>query len=138
MKCFYHHDRDAVGICKACDKGLCSECAVDLTHGLACRERCEQHARAVIDMIHANIRMAPASAKLLQAAPRARMGAVIFYLMMGLVFTIGGYLRSESVDFIVVIGLCFLAYGAFALFQARKIAAHAVADGRNLKEVGKP
>lgn len=27
MKCFYHPDRDAVGQCVECGKGLCSECA---------------------------------------------------------------------------------------------------------------
>ena len=27
MKCFYHPDRDAVGQCVECSRGLCSECA---------------------------------------------------------------------------------------------------------------
>jgi hypothetical protein len=28
MRCFYHHDKEAVGSCKSCGKGLCPECAV--------------------------------------------------------------------------------------------------------------
>lgn len=26
MKCYYHHDRDAFGICQTCGKGLCLDC----------------------------------------------------------------------------------------------------------------
>ena len=35
MRCFYHPEREAVGLCKACSKGLCTSCAVDLGHGIA-------------------------------------------------------------------------------------------------------
>ncbi|MBP7275989.1 MAG: hypothetical protein KBA51_07280, partial [Kiritimatiellae bacterium] len=35
MKCFNHEDRDAVGTCKSCGKGVCRECAVDMGKGLA-------------------------------------------------------------------------------------------------------
>ena len=31
MKCFYHVDRDAVGTCQTCGKGLCQECAAKYT-----------------------------------------------------------------------------------------------------------
>jgi tetratricopeptide (TPR) repeat protein len=37
MHCFVHTDRDPVGICKSCYKGLCAECAADLHHSLACK-----------------------------------------------------------------------------------------------------
>lgn len=30
MRCYYHHDVDAVGICKACSKGICPECSADV------------------------------------------------------------------------------------------------------------
>ena len=123
MKCFYHDDREAVGACKSCGKGLCRDCAVELKKGLACKGRCEADVQAVIDLVERSILVSPATAPLLQSGNSARMGAVGFYLLLGVVFTVGGYLRSESVDFIVVIGLCFIAYGAFAFFQARKIAA---------------
>src|SRR5262245_19526894 len=41
MKCFYHSDQDAVGICKSCNRGLCRECCAELNPGLACRGKCE-------------------------------------------------------------------------------------------------
>jgi hypothetical protein len=36
VKCFHHPSDDAVGLCKACGKGVCRACAVDLGEGLAC------------------------------------------------------------------------------------------------------
>src|SRR5262245_51652117 len=42
MNCFYHRSSPAVGICKNCQRGLCSECAVEVPDGLACKERCER------------------------------------------------------------------------------------------------
>src|SRR5258707_363132 len=47
MRCFYHQDKEAVGLCKSCAKALCAECAVDLGTALACRNRCEERARAI-------------------------------------------------------------------------------------------
>lgn len=41
MRCFYHHQVEAVGSCKNCNKGLCPECAVDVGDGLACKGQCE-------------------------------------------------------------------------------------------------
>jgi len=42
VRCYNHPERDAVGSCKSCCKGLCTECAVDLGHGLSCRGEHEQ------------------------------------------------------------------------------------------------
>jgi len=36
MRCFKHPDREAVGMCKVCNKGLCSECAVEIDGFLFC------------------------------------------------------------------------------------------------------
>lgn len=40
MRCFVHHDAEAVGICKCCFKGACAACAIPVTNGLACSEVC--------------------------------------------------------------------------------------------------
>lgn len=42
MKCFGHPEIDAIGICKACGKGLCSICFVDTGLGLACNGTCQK------------------------------------------------------------------------------------------------
>jgi hypothetical protein len=51
MKCFYHPVSFAIGVCKNCGKGVCKKCAVDLVDGLACRGKCEEKAKAIIQMI---------------------------------------------------------------------------------------
>jgi len=48
MNCFYHPNQEAIGTCKSCGKGLCAACATDLGKGLACRNRCEADAQAMI------------------------------------------------------------------------------------------
>ncbi len=40
MNCFNHTEVAAVGICKSCYKGLCPECAIELTDGIACANSC--------------------------------------------------------------------------------------------------
>ena len=47
MRCFYHHDADAVGTCKSCGRGVCPSCAAELPNALACRQRCEDEVRAL-------------------------------------------------------------------------------------------
>jgi hypothetical protein len=51
LKCFHHPTDDAVGLCKACGKGVCRVCAVDLGEGLACADSCEVAARDLIMQI---------------------------------------------------------------------------------------
>jgi len=36
MRCFKHPEREAVGMCKVCNKGLCNECAVEIDGFLFC------------------------------------------------------------------------------------------------------
>lgn len=37
MRCARHPDREAVGLCRVCLRGLCSECAADFGSALVCR-----------------------------------------------------------------------------------------------------
>lgn len=41
MRCFTHEDAEAVGVCRACGRGVCRSCAVPTEGALACRGRCE-------------------------------------------------------------------------------------------------
>lgn len=53
MYCFRHPAVPAVGICKACGKGLCTGCAADEPFGLACRDSCEERVQTlgrIVDM----------------------------------------------------------------------------------------
>jgi hypothetical protein len=48
MECFYHAGSAAVGSCRACLKGLCRSCAIELEGGLACPQGCEAQVRALV------------------------------------------------------------------------------------------
>jgi hypothetical protein len=47
MKCYRHCERDAVGVCASCGKGLCAEACVrdDLAIGLHCDDACAARLR---------------------------------------------------------------------------------------------
>ena len=52
MNCFNHPETPAVGICKACHKGLCIKCLVEVGEGLACKGACEANVEAINDLLH--------------------------------------------------------------------------------------
>jgi ATP-dependent protease ClpP protease subunit len=54
MNCFNHQNKESVGICKSCNKALCSDCAVDTGTGLACRGKCEKDLKAIAELIEFN------------------------------------------------------------------------------------
>ncbi|MGN6642655.1 MAG: hypothetical protein ACTHKU_06610, partial [Verrucomicrobiota bacterium] len=95
--------------------------AVDLGKGLACRSRCEADAKAVIALIDQNIRFAPRTAKLLDSNRRARTGASGFNFVIGAVFVLWGFTDPSRLNFLVLVGVCFLIFGAFTFFQTKKI-----------------
>ena len=123
MRCFYHQDKEAVGSCKSCGKGLCPECATDLSKGLACRGHCEDDVRAVIELVDRNIKLQPTATRLIQAGGSARLAGSLFFLASGAVFLIYGLTSERGMHLITILGLCFLAYGIFHLLWSRRIAA---------------
>ena len=113
MNCFNHTDRAAVGTCKACCKGLCSECAADLGHGLSCRGNHEKRVEELEKLISRNV--------LVQDTARgAKYVTPVFLLFMGAVFTIYGWLYAKTGKFVVILGMGFLVYGAYVLVVNRR------------------
>lgn len=95
MKCFNHGEVDAVGVCKSCQRGVCAECAIDLGHGLACKDKHEADAEFLHFLIERN-------KKAIQLQPRAASVGNIFWLIMGLLFFGFGYYQSET--FLMIFG----------------------------------
>lgn len=125
MRCFDHRDSEAVGLCKSCGKGVCSACALDLGKGLACKGRCEEDVRALIGLIDRNIKLSPTTSRLIEASGSARTAGALFLLVCGAVFLVFGLLSHRRFDFAAILGACFIAYGAFAVWWSRKVAAKA-------------
>jgi hypothetical protein len=112
VRCFYHPDRDANGICKSCNKGLCSECSVDLDYGLACRGKHEQNVAALNAMVVNATRIQATTSK-------ARYVAPAFTAFMGIMFLGYGYFRRGLIGFLLPLGIGFLVY-SLILFLANR------------------
>jgi hypothetical protein len=113
MRCFNHTDREAIGTCKACSKGLCAECLVDLGHGLSCRGVHEATVESYRVMLERNTKM-------LDAAPTNSIVGPIFLIVLGVLFcTYGLYASRSAKDFTFILGCAFLIYGVIAFFRNR-------------------
>jgi hypothetical protein len=115
MLCFIHQDREAVGACKACAKGLCPECAIDLGHGLACKGVHEE----AVNLQHSIFLV---TARAVTAAPRNVYITPAFIGAMGVIFAWFGYSRlggPENLPFLM--GCAFLVYSLVVFIRNRAI-----------------
>jgi hypothetical protein len=105
MNCFNHPNIPAVGICKACGKGLCCDCTADLGHGLACKGRHESEVENLNMIISKNT-------KIFSSARIHTMLLPMFLIFTGSVFTGFGYFSKNGVtDFAFILGIGFLMFG---------------------------
>ncbi|MDR0477631.1 MAG: hypothetical protein LBH14_06820 [Desulfobulbaceae bacterium] len=104
MRCFNHQDKNAVGTCKHCGKGLCPDCLTDLGHGLACRNSHEQAVENINTLISRNSqvqRMTPKTWHILPA----------FCAFMGFVFACFGLFAPKGPElFTIVLGIGFISF----------------------------
>ena len=50
MKCYYHSDKDAVGICFSCQKGICKDCDIEIGKTIACKNKCEKDTKDLLEL----------------------------------------------------------------------------------------
>ena len=117
MKCFYHHDKDAVGTCRSCDKGLCPDCAVDLTEGLACRSRCEASVRSLIAVRQESVAARKSFEHSMNATRSMRRNSAAFALLLGAVLLGFGLLQHQQA--FLILGPCFLAFGVLEFVKMK-------------------
>jgi hypothetical protein len=127
MHCYNHAERNAVGTCKACHKGLCVECAKDLGFGLSCHGAHEQRIAEVEELISRN-------ASVQRVAGRAKFAAPAFYIFMGLVFAGYGLFFTRNSEFMVILGAGFLAFGFYVLVTNLRAFSPAVPTPNNSLE----
>ncbi len=120
MECAEHTGFAAIGICRACLRGVCRECAAPLRLGLACRGRCEADVSALAATLEQSIRTAAISSRMLQQTPRLWVGIGVVSLAVGVFVGIFG-LSLPSYRSIALLGLPFLAIGVLVLFAAKRI-----------------
>jgi len=103
MNCWRHRDRVAVGVCRACGKGLCAEgCAREGDDGLHCDDACGArlgHMAAVGD-------------------PPTPWGWSVLLVALGIAALYYGWHQSEwSLSVPNLLGMLFLWYGVVLLLQ---------------------
>ena len=117
MVCYYHPNKPAVGLCKYCQRGLCSDCAAQAGDSLACRGLHEEQVKAMEVLMQRNI---------LQSK---RVGSdylrnTIFYGIVGILFTGFGlsqfrWLGLQAVIYILI-GLALLWAAGANYLESRK------------------
>ncbi len=116
MNCFNHTDTAAIGTCKACNKGLCTDCATDLGHGIACKNQHEQRVQDLEMIISGNIRaFSDCSKDKLPLMP-------LFYFAMGVFFVAYPlYQGGSASDFVVLLGAGFIVFSLLLFVKTRRI-----------------
>ena len=116
MKCFYHPQSDAVGICKNCNKGLCQECAVDVGNGIACKDSCETEVKALNEAIDKG------------KSSYKKTGGVyvrnaIIFALLGFVFLVFGLIaiNTPTAYLMIPIGIICLLAAGFNYSTSKKI-----------------
>ena len=123
MKCFTHSENEAVGSCKFCFRGVCTQCARDSGVGLACSETCEAQVKSVQALVDRN-------KKLVAFAPKTHSRNALMLTLMAAAFIAFGLfseIRFMSAFFIVFGGLM-LCGAALSFLNSRKITKTASPD----------
>jgi hypothetical protein len=89
MRCFYHAERDAVGICNSCHRGLCHDCIADVPPSIACRGKCENEVSALNVMRERGKTAYQKTATAYQRSAIALLLMGIFFLVIGILPTPG-------------------------------------------------
>lgn len=108
MNCFYHPTTPAVGICKYCQRGLCTDCAAVVDDVIACKNRHE-------DEVH---KLEQLSARSLFQSKRVASGFMrnaIFYGLVGAAFAGFGLWQLKWLGLQAVV---FIMLGVFLLYAA--------------------
>ena len=109
-----------MGSCRACLRGVCRSCAVDLGRGLACAGRCEEAARGLIASLDQSIRIQGLSGSMVHGARTLWVGLTWVALGVG-VFVIGFGLSLPHFRVISLLGVPFLAIGLLTLRVTRRV-----------------
>lgn len=106
MQCFVHHEQAAIGICRHCNRGLCTACAREIDGCLACAGN--SSCGDIVARTNATIRSSLAANEVNRGMGRYFLS--LFFGAMGLLFT-GFGLYDES-RFALIMGVMFLVFAA--------------------------
>lgn len=106
MQCFYHNDRSAVGLCRACSRGVCIDCISEVGIVIACKGRHEAAAQIL--------------SKVQARATRAGSFFPFFVGGMGLLFLVWGLFAQPSSLFGTILGGLFILLATVLFVRIRR------------------
>lgn len=117
MNCFTHQAAPAVGICRACGKGVCAACAADTGAGLACPGACEDRVLLLGRIVDSNAGMVRAADR--QVWSSGMLGVVMGVLFLALAVWVHKQAHVVTTAMLGGMGLVLLGHGFFRLTAER-------------------
>ncbi|MBT9547845.1 MAG: hypothetical protein IV090_20825 [Candidatus Sericytochromatia bacterium] len=135
MKCFYHPEKDALGTCKNCCKGICGECIIDVGNGIACDDACRDavnQVNALVDYNKEQLKNIPKSMSFITNTGDINKNSYLFnaYFLLSLgliiiVLNIYLFVKNNQIGFSFVwmgtIGIIFILFSFFSFRNAKKV-----------------
>jgi sulfite exporter TauE/SafE len=117
VQCYYHPERQALGTCVHCQRGLCSACLTLVDDRLACKDRHEPQVEASSRVLLRGIVQS-------ERVASGYLRNAIFYGLAGIAFSGLGLMQYRFLGlqavFFVLIGLFLLYAGVANLAESRK------------------
>jgi hypothetical protein len=118
MRCFRHPQTEAVGACKYCFKGVCTDCAKDSGIGIVCSPQCEEEVKSLKAIVDRSKQAFPLVA-------RTHVRNSILLALFGLAFfAFSAVARSDSFmfPFLFSFGLIMGIGAIFSFLMGRRYA----------------
>jgi len=115
VHCYTHPAADAIGICRACSRGLCAQCVVDLGHSISCQGQCEKKAEILHSMIAQH-------EVIIRTSRRNRFFGPAFFTLLGGVFLYFNLDAGDLWNFGSIAGLCFMLFGVILFILGQRYA----------------
>lgn len=117
MKCYNHPEKDAIGVCKSCQKGICIDCSTIVGVSLACKDSCEEDVTFLDYMVQRNKKLYKNLGS--QWIPSALINGVAgsFFLGFGLYD-----LDNKSSSLLIGLGIIMIIGGVLSFRQGRRVA----------------
>lgn len=96
MNCYYRQDQVSVGVCRNCLKGICSNCAVDIGGGIACKNNCETHAKKIVQYLQSSMSNADSYKKIYAKSGKGILFSSFIVFAIGLVYILFPFFYGES------------------------------------------
>jgi hypothetical protein len=122
MNCFNHTGVPALGICKHCGKGICTDCLADLGFGIACKGKCEDRVMKTNKMVENSLANYEGNQKAVLRARGTILRSGLFNIVIGLVFVSFGLYTTnlELKYFIGSLGVIYFIWGISTLLKGRR------------------